>query len=98
MTKNLSMVSHKFFNLSANECFVIFLIFKLITCFIDNFTLKMKSHYVAYLLNESEHIYIYIYIGFWTLKVKCIQYGLYGQAAFKNARAILFFKVGWGGQ
>ena len=26
-----------------------------------------------------------IYIGFWTLKTKCTQYGLYGQATFKNA-------------
>jgi len=26
------------------------------------------------------------YIGFWTLKMKCTQYGLYGQEAFKNAR------------
>jgi hypothetical protein len=38
-------------------------------------------------------LYIYIYIGFWTLKMKCTQYGLYGQAAFKNARAILFFEI-----
>jgi hypothetical protein len=38
-----------------------------------------------------------IYIGFWTLKMKCTQYGLYGQAAFKNARAVLFFE-GWSGQ
>jgi hypothetical protein len=30
-----------------------------------------------------------IYIGFWTLKMKCTQYGLYGQAAFKNAKIIL---------
>jgi hypothetical protein len=30
---------------------------KLITCFIDNFTLKMLSQSIAYLLNESEHIY-----------------------------------------
>jgi hypothetical protein len=29
-----------------------------------------------------------IYIGFWTLKVKCTQYGICSQAAFKNARAI----------
>ena len=29
-----------------------------------------------------------IYIGFWTLKMKCTQYGLYGQAAFKNARVM----------
>ena len=34
-----------------------------------------------------------IYIGFWTLKMKCTQYGLNGQAAFKNARA----KPGSGG-
>jgi hypothetical protein len=27
-----------------------------------------------------------IYIGFWTLKIKFTQYGLYEQAAFKNAR------------
>jgi len=27
-----------------------------------------------------------IYIGFWTLKIKCTQYGSYEQAAFKNAR------------
>ena len=33
------------------------------------------------------------YIGVWTLKVKCTQSGLHGPAAFKNARAILFFKV-----
>ena len=35
-----------------------------------------------------------IYIGSWTLKMKCTNYELYGQKAFKNARAILFFKVG----
>jgi hypothetical protein len=32
------------------------------------------------------YIYIYIYIGFWTLKLKCTQYGLYGRATFKNAK------------
>ena len=30
--------------------------------------------------------------------MKCTQYGLYGQATFKNARAILFFAVEWSGQ
>ena len=30
---------------------------KLITCFIDGFTLIMKSQSIAYLLNGSEHIY-----------------------------------------
>ena len=34
-----------------------------------------------------------IFIGFWTLKMKYIQYVLNGQAAFKNARAILFLEV-----
>jgi hypothetical protein len=27
-----------------------------------------------------------IYIGVWTLKPKCTQYGLYGRATFKNAK------------
>jgi hypothetical protein len=35
---------------------------------INGFTTKMKSQSIAYLLNGSEHIYIYIYIGFWTYK------------------------------
>jgi hypothetical protein len=70
-----------------------FLTSKLITCFIDGFTLKMESQSIAYLLNESEHIYI----GFWTLKVTCTQYELYRQAAFKNARAIILSKVGRSG-
>jgi hypothetical protein len=57
MTKTLSMVSHKKYNLSANEGFVIFLTSKSIAWFIGAFTLKMKSQPIAYLLNESEHIY-----------------------------------------
>ena len=57
MTKTLSMVSHKKYNLNANEGFVIFFTSELITCFIDSFTLKMKSQSIAYLLNGSEHIY-----------------------------------------
>ena len=51
------MVSHINSNLNANEGFVIFLTFKIITCFIDNCTLKMKFQSTAYLLNEKEHIY-----------------------------------------
>ena len=27
-----------------------------------------------------------IYIGFWTLKMKCTQYGLYGQVAFQECK------------
>ena len=44
-----------------------FLTSKLLTCFIDGSTSKRKSQSIAYLLNGSEHIYIYIYSGFWTL-------------------------------
>ena len=71
MTTTLSMVSHKNYNLGANEGFVIFLTSKLITCFIDSFILKMKSLSTAYLLNGSEHTY-------WILDLdnKCIQYGI----------------------
>ena len=51
------VVSHKNYNLSANKGFVLFLTFKLITCFINNFTSKMKYQSTVYLLNESEHMY-----------------------------------------
>ena len=57
MAKTLSMISHKNYNLNANEGFVIFWTCKLITCFIDDFTSKMKSQSMAYLLNGSELIY-----------------------------------------
>ena len=89
MTKTLSMVSHKNYNLSANEDFVIFLTSKLITCSIDEFTLEMKFYSIVYLLNESEHIIVYR-----TLKMKCTQYGICGQVTFKNARAMVFSKSG----
>ena len=47
------MVSCKNYNLYANESFVIFLISKVITCFIGGFTLTMKSQSIAYLLLGS---------------------------------------------
>ena len=50
------MVNPNNYILIANEGFVIFLTSKLITCFIDNFTLKRKSQSIAHLLNGSEHI------------------------------------------
>jgi hypothetical protein len=50
----------------------------------------MKSQSIAYLLNESEHIYI----GFWTLEMKCTQYGICGEVVFKNVRAKVFWKLG----
>ena len=63
MTKTLSMVSRKNYNLGANEGFVVFLTSKLITCFIGGFTSKMKSQSIAYVLNGSKHIY-------WNLDLK----------------------------
>jgi hypothetical protein len=57
MTKALSMISHKNYNLNAKWGFCHFLASKLITCCIDRFTLRRKSQSIAYLLNESEHIY-----------------------------------------
>ena len=57
------MVSHKNYNLNANKVFVIFLTLKLITCFIDGFTSKIKCQLIAYLLNGSEHTY-------WTLDLE----------------------------
>ena len=89
MTKSLSIVTDKNYNLNGNEDFVIFLTSKLITCFIDGFTLKMKSSQL--LIYSME---VNIYIGFETLKMKCTQYGICGQVAFKNASTIVFSKSG----
>jgi hypothetical protein len=83
MTKTLSMVSHQIYNLNTNEGFVIFFTSKFITCFIDGFTSKRNPNQL--LIYSME---VNIYIGFWTLKTKCTQYGLYGQATFKNARVM----------
>ena len=58
MTKTLSLVSHKNYDLSANEGIAKKITSNLITCFIAGFTSKMKSQSIAHLLNKSEHIYI----------------------------------------
>jgi hypothetical protein len=65
------MVSHKGYILGANECFVIFFTSMLFTCFIDFYTLKMKSQLIAYLLNESEHLY-------WILGLKGEVHSIWG--------------------
>jgi hypothetical protein len=39
-----------------------------------------------------------IYIRFWTLEMRCTQYAICGEVAFKNARAMIFLKVRRGGQ
>src|ERR1700737_2020045 len=89
MTKFLSIVSDKNYNLNVDEDFVIFLTSKFITCFIGGFTLKMNSNQL--LIYSMK---VNIYIGFETLKMKCTQYGICGQVAFKNATTIVFSKSG----
>ena len=49
-------MSQKYY-LNANDGFVMCLTSKLTTCFIDSFTLGMKSQSIAYLLSGSAHIY-----------------------------------------
>ena len=40
-----------------------------------------------------------MYIEFWAFKVKCSQYGICGQVAFKNTRVIIiYFEIRQGGQ
>ena len=84
MTKTLSMVSHKNYNLSANEGFVKkLLLSKLHALLTVSFQKENPNQLLIYSMEVN------IYIGFWILKTKCTQYGLYGQAAFKNARVRL---------
>ena len=60
MKKALANGKLQKYHLNANEECFISLSSKLITYFINNFTLGMKSQSIAYLLSGSEHIYIYI--------------------------------------
>ena len=63
MTKTLSIVNHKNYNLNTKEGFVIFFFTsKLITCFIDSFTSKMKSQSIVSFLNGNEHINWILYL------------------------------------
>jgi hypothetical protein len=56
--RQFQMISHKNYNINVNEDFVMFLTFELITCFIDDFTSRMKSQSIVVLLIGSAHIYI----------------------------------------
>ena len=56
MTKSLS--SGKLQLNNFNEDFVMFIASKLITYFIDGFTLRIKSQSIAYLLSEMNILYI----------------------------------------
>jgi hypothetical protein len=94
MTENLSMVSDKNYNLNASEGFVILLTSKSILCFVDGFTLIMKSHSIAYLLNKSEHTY-------WILDLRGEAHSIYmgfvvKRPLFQECKGNVFFKVGRG--
>ena len=45
--------------LNANEDFVIFVTSKLVTCFVGDFTLKLKSQSIVYIMSGSEHTHTY---------------------------------------
>ena len=82
----------KYYNISANEGFVIFLASKLSTCFIGGFTLKMKSQSIAYLLNGSEHTY-------WILDFEGEVHSTWDLwiSSLQECKGNGFFKVGWSG-
>ena len=72
---------------------MIILTFKLITCFIDNFTLKMTTQSMSYSLNGSEHIYWILGLvgevhSIWDVWVSVLQ----------ECKSNGFFEVGQGGQ
>ena len=58
MTKSLSSGKLQLNNFNANEDFVMFIASKLITYFIDGFTLRIKSQSIAYLRSEMNILYI----------------------------------------
>ena len=92
MTKILSIVSYKNYNLSANEDFVTFFNFQV------NYVLYWRFHFqneiqsIVYLLNGSEHIY-----RIWDLENEVHSIWDLWISAFKNASTIVFFEVGRAG-
>ena len=77
------IMSHEFIISKLMRIIVMILTSKLFTCFIDGFTLGMKSQWSAYFPSGNAHTYV----GFWDLKVKCTQY-----------KSNVLFGVGRGGQ
>ena len=88
-TKTLSIISHDNYNLNAIEDFVkLSLPSKLHALLTVSLWNKNPGQLLVYSMKRN------IYIGFWTLKVKCTYYEMCGEMTFKNARAMdFFFKV-----
>ena len=61
----------------------------LITCFINSFTLGMKSWSISHLLRGSKHIYIYI-LGFKPLKSSALNMGFVDKQHSRMQRRIVF--------
>ena len=84
MTKTLSMVGHKNYNLNTSEGFVMFFDFQVNYMLLMTVSLRKENpnQWLIYSMKVN------IYIGFRTLTWKCIQYGILymDKAAFKNAR------------
>ena len=85
-TKTLSIISHDNYNLNAIEDFVkLSLPSKLHALLTVSLWNKNPGQLLVYSMKRN------IYIGFWTLKVKCTYYEMCGEMTFKNARAMDFF-------
>ena len=66
---------------------------KLIRCFIDGFTLGIKSPSIAYLVRGSEHVH-------WFSNLEGEMHSIYGFVDKQPSRmqGQCFLEVGWGGQ
>ena len=62
------MVSHKSYNILANEAFAMFLTSELITCFIDTFTSRTKSQSITSLLSGNIHTHTQFQNGSYVLE------------------------------
>ena len=87
------MVSNKNHDFNVDEDFVIFLTSKLITCFIDGFTSRMKSRSIVYLRIGSAHIY-------WILDLEGEVHSIWDlqSSGLQECKSNIFFEVGRGGQ
>ena len=86
-------ISYKKFNVNVNEDFVMFLISKLIACFINGFTFGMKSQSIAWLPIGSAHIY-------WILDLEGKVHSIWdlSSSGLQECKGHIFFEVGRDGQ
>ena len=87
------IISYKKFNVNVNEDFVMFLISKLIACFINGFTFGMKSQSIAWLPIGSAHIY-------WILDLEGEVHSIWDlwSSGLQECKDRIFFEDGRGGQ